>query len=404
MTDTEIHLKIWRGDQIVAERLSATILHIDGFSSVDPQCPLGGPDGLKDILCEKNGWRYVAACYFPISDKKFTEVRDKFVSDLEGVKKNSASGIVFLTNQALTPGERDALLDIAIANESRCILYHLERVRALLDSPAGYGARLEFLKVGMSMEDQISFFSKFNHSFENQLKANSLMIIRELSKKIDSLEGKTDSFNAHVAEIGEVVLHTQSMLSNMTVPSDKANISISIHKFSTKEFTVNDLCLLHSALFFDAPKDIMTGTLRTNKIWIGETDGDQSKATFIPPGPELVPELLEDFLKEWRNSFDQISKSSIQIKLSSIAKFHHQLLHIHPFMDGNGRIARFLLTQQSRELLNQNQRIILEDKRPYFDALFQADHGNYAALTAHITQAIFGVESIEGWSDRIIEQ
>ncbi len=55
MADTEIKLKFWRGDQIGAERLAASILHIDGFSSVDPQCPLGGPDGLKDVLCEKNG-------------------------------------------------------------------------------------------------------------------------------------------------------------------------------------------------------------------------------------------------------------------------------------------------------------------------------------------------------------
>jgi hypothetical protein len=53
-SNTEIKLKLWRGDQIRAERLAAALLHIEGFTSVDPQCPLGGPDGLKDVLCEKN--------------------------------------------------------------------------------------------------------------------------------------------------------------------------------------------------------------------------------------------------------------------------------------------------------------------------------------------------------------
>ena len=69
MTDTEFTLKSWRGGQIGAERLAATILHIEGFSAVDPQCPLGGPDGLKDVLCQMNSWTYVGAAYFPTEAK-----------------------------------------------------------------------------------------------------------------------------------------------------------------------------------------------------------------------------------------------------------------------------------------------------------------------------------------------
>jgi hypothetical protein len=71
-------------------------------------------------------------------------------------------------------------------------------------------------------------------------------------------------------------------------------------------------------------------------------------------------------------------------------------LNIHPFMDGNGRIARFLLTQHTREFLNQKHRIIIEDRRPYFDALSLADQGDYSALETQITQAIFGVEFVAG--------
>ena len=56
MADLEYKLKHWIDGSTKAERLAAEILLLSGFLSVDPQCPLGGPDGLKDTLCEKNGW------------------------------------------------------------------------------------------------------------------------------------------------------------------------------------------------------------------------------------------------------------------------------------------------------------------------------------------------------------
>lgn len=396
MSDTELKLKFWRGDQIGAERLAATILHIDGFSSVDPQCPLGGPDGLKDVLCEKNGWRYVAAAYFPTSEQKFKAVQDKFSHDLKGVAKNSGSGIVFLTNQSLTPSERDVLSELAATLGHKSILYHLERLRALLDSPSGYGARLEFLDIDMSREEQLSFFSQWNRSFSDQLQAHGLMIIREISKKIDALAGTTEKFGAQVQEMNHAVQQTRSLVANAISPSNKKDFAIQSHDFATNQLTVKELCMLHRALLFDAPAGTQVGALRSIKIWIGGAGATLSTATFVPPDPELVPDLLEQLFSEWRNSFDQLTKAPEPEKLAAITKFHHQILSIHPFVDGNGRIARFLLTQHARELLNQKRRVFIDDRRPYFQALSEADQGNYAALEAQITQAIFGVEFIPG--------
>ena len=149
---------------------------------------------MKDLLCEKNGWNYVAAAYFPTNKIESKKVQEKFVHDLAGVSKISASGIVFLTNQALTPRERDALSGLVTAKGHKSILYHLERLRSILDSPSGYGARLEFLDINMSREEQVSFFSQWNRSFSDQLQAHGLMSIREISKKIDSLAGVTEKF------------------------------------------------------------------------------------------------------------------------------------------------------------------------------------------------------------------
>jgi len=53
MTETEYKLLNWRGDSLNPERMCADILIMQDFESVDPQSPLGGPDGTKDILCKK---------------------------------------------------------------------------------------------------------------------------------------------------------------------------------------------------------------------------------------------------------------------------------------------------------------------------------------------------------------
>ena len=56
---TESALRDWRYGQTQAERLAAALLHLEGFEAVDPQHPLGGPDGLKDSCAARMdsvGW------------------------------------------------------------------------------------------------------------------------------------------------------------------------------------------------------------------------------------------------------------------------------------------------------------------------------------------------------------
>ena len=54
---------------------------------------------------------------------------------------------------------------------------------------------------------------------------------------------------------------------------------------------------------------------------------------FRPPGPERTPKLISELL-EWINT-----PSNIHPMIKS-AIFHHQFVTIHPFSDGNGRLAR----------------------------------------------------------------
>lgn len=44
-------------------------------------------------------------------------------------------------------------------------IYHLERFATMLNSPANYGIRMEFLEIEMNKEEQLAFFANQNFSF-----------------------------------------------------------------------------------------------------------------------------------------------------------------------------------------------------------------------------------------------
>ena len=79
-------------------------------------------------------------------------------------------------------------------------------------------------------------------------------------------------------------------------------------------------------------------------------------------------------------------RQSAKAKVHSITKFHHAFLSIHPFKDGNGAIARTLLSIQLQGLLGISTAIIFEDRKLYFDALRSADAGDMAPLEELILQ------------------
>lgn len=128
---------------------------MDGFRP-DPIHPKGGRDGGRDLVFYRDLALWIAACYFPSSPKSFPTVERKFRADRDAARKHEPAGFVFVTNQDLKRSDVEALTRAAgIPTE----IYHLERVRQLLDDPRGYGIRLEFLEIEMSVEEQLSFFA-----------------------------------------------------------------------------------------------------------------------------------------------------------------------------------------------------------------------------------------------------
>jgi len=77
------------------------------------------------------------------------------------------------------------------------------------------------------------------------------------------------------------------------------------------------------------------GQVRTSQNWIGGSR--PGNAIYVPPPPPLLPELLSSFEK-------YIHADDTFPKLVRVGLLHVQFETIHPYLDGNGRIGRLLIT------------------------------------------------------------
>ena len=99
--------------------------------------------------------------------------------------------------------------------------------------------------------------------------------------------------------------------------------------------TIEGLLEVHHRLLARTPlaKQI-AGRLRDRQNWIGGSAFTPCRASFVPPPPEHVEELLADLLEFCnRETLPAVAQAAVA---------HAQFETIHPFADGNGRVGRAL--------------------------------------------------------------
>jgi Fic family protein len=126
------------------------------------------------------------------------------------------------------------------------------------------------------------------------------------------------------------------------------------------------------------------GEVRRSQNWIGGTR--PGNAAFVPPPPEEVPALLGDFEK-YLHAEDKLPP------LVRIGLAHVQFETIHPYLDGNGRIGRLLIT-----LLLEHWKLL---KAPllYLSLFFKRHRADYYRLLGEVRKS----GDWEIWTDFFLE-
>ncbi|MBE3132246.1 MAG: Fic family protein, partial [Acidobacteria bacterium] len=116
---------------------------------------------------------------------------------------------------------------------------------------------------------------------------------------------------------------------------------------------------VHESLMHGVRGDTATpGQFRRSQNWVGPAGCTLADATYVPPPPSL----LMDCLGEWETFLHENALPP----LVHAALAHAQFEAIHPFLDGNGRVGRLIITL----LLIEKQ--VLPAPLLYLSAFFQA--------------------------------
>lgn len=167
----------------------------------------------------------------------------------------------------------------------------------------------------------------------------------------------------------------EALLDKEDVPLDKRDDWEEVQNYiEAMNFAVEKLRTLpfSSRLIRDTHKILLQGVRGTHKLpgefrksqnWIG--GASIQDATFIPPVHSTVPELMSDmehFIHNSEHPFPEILR---------IALVHYQFETIHPFLDGNGRVGRLLITLY---LVNKD---ILKKPILYLSDFFEKHRSHY---------------------------
>lgn len=185
------------------------------------------------------------------------------------------------------------------------------------------------------------------------IKANSqLAVLESIATRIPNVELFISMYVRKEALMSSQIEGTQATLEDVFDPMIEANtnhnVADVVNYIKATEFAIKRLHELplcnrliketHAVLMEGVRgQEKSPGEFRRSQNWIGGQGSTLKNARYIPPSPNDMIEAMSD-LEKYINADDELDA------LIRAALIHYQFETIHPFLDGNGRVGRLLIT------------------------------------------------------------
>lgn len=173
-----------------------------------------------------------------------------------------------------------------------------------------------------------------------------------LSARIPNMDLFVSMYVRKEALLSSQIEGTQCTLDDILNPlmeeNTNRNVSDVVNYIKATEFALNRLHSLplcnrliketHAVLMEGVRgQEKSPGEFRYSQNWIGGQGSTIQNARYIPPNPEDMQTAMSD-LEKYMNGDDSLDP------LIQAALIHYQFETTHPFLDGNGRVGRLLIT------------------------------------------------------------
>ncbi|MDR0459468.1 MAG: Fic family protein [Coriobacteriales bacterium] len=245
-----------------------------------------------------------------------------------------------------------------------------------------------------------------NEAVDLLVKANKqLALLEGIAARIPNVNLFISMYVRKEALMSSQIEGTQATLEDVFDPliNENANRDVVevINYIKATEFTIARLkeLPLCNRLLKEAHAVLMEGSrgqeknpgeFRHSQNWIGGQGSTLKNARFIPPAPEDMTTAISDLEKYINNDDDELDE------LIRVALIHCQFETIHPFLDGNGRVGRLLITlylMQKGVLTTPVLYIsyfLKKNRIEYFDRLSEVRHnGAFEQWVKFFLQAIY---------------
>src|SRR5437667_7815253 len=190
-----------------------------------------------------------------------------------------------------------------------------------------------------------------------------------LSSRIEGTQATLGELLA--AEAGAAVARSPADLRE--VANYVVALEYGVERLRTLPLSLRLVRELHQRLMRGARGDAAAhGSFRRSQNWIGPAGDTLADATFVPPPPDRLMECL--------GSWEKFLHDETLPPLVHAALVHSQFEAIHPFLDGNGRVGRLLIT------LLLIAKGVLPSPLLYLSAWFEATRPEYYARLSGVTE------------------